>query len=161
MLYLPRPPENSSGPQPRASNAERQWGVEQELFSMWWFTPSLLLLRLISSPSFRSQTQAFDHFRLVAFFQLWKCSLWAHNTTCWGSDWCKTKLRFCGSVKVYFHFYFPDVFTVRWCFSSQLCRHYYKLRGFESSLRLSGFSLFFLFCCESWDSCGIPTGDIS
>ena len=181
MLYLLRPPENSSGPQPRAREAERSAARRKEtcstflscflsflvfffcfFFFTWWFTspltsPRTLLLFLLSA--------LFDHFRPVTCFSCGGAV--CERTTPHAGEQLvqqrkrkkedgETTCRFCGSVKVFLFFFlfcFLTFFlTGTSCFSSQSFRHYYKLQGFESSVRRSGFSflLFFFFLILLW-----------
>lgn len=118
---------------------------------MWWFTLSLLLLVLFFSSSFRSQTQAFDHFRSVTCFSCWS-AVCEHATPHAGERLVQKENKTCSDFVAQLRFFFflffltspRDVRTVRKCFFSQSFRHYYKLQGFESSVRLSGFSFFIL-----------------
>lgn len=126
MLYLPRPPENSSGPQPRASNTERQRGVEQEgerhaqLFFFFFLCDDSLCLYfsfvLFFSSSFRSQTQAFDHFRPVSCFSCGR-AVCEHTTPHAGERLVqkenKTCSDFVAQLRGFSLFFPPDVLTVR------------------------------------------------
>ena len=188
MLYLLRPPENSSGPQPRAREAERSGAKRKETCSTFlsflflFFLSFFFFNVMIHFSSYFSSVSSslpafslfFDHFRPVTCFSCGG-AVCERTTPHAGERLVQQRKRKKKKMKpradfvallrfscCFFHFFFLQEGHA---LSSQSFRHYYKLQGFESSVRRSGFSFFFFFffkfCCGGWDSCDIPTQDIS